>query len=322
MTIPVLILVMGSVSPGAAPPFGAEQRALAYLSGEVPRWSRENRCYSCHHNADAARAMYLAQRMGLAVSAKALADTTSWLHRPGGWDKNGGEGPFSDKRLARIQFAATLLEALPSRDEDRARLLMEAARLVAEEQAEDGSWSVVPQGSVGSATTLGNVLATGLARQTLERASPVRFKEAMSRADGWLRKTRVNNVTDAAALLWTLGKAEDMEAREQKKRALEQIRKGEGREGGWGPYVTSSAEVFDTALVLLALAEMEESAEVSEWRRRGRAYLLATQEYDGSWPETTRPSGAESYAQRLSTSGWATRALLVTGRITSGEKRP
>ena len=31
--------------------------------------------------------------------------------------------------------------------------------------------------------------------------------------------------------------------------------------------------------------------------QRGRAYLLATQQPDGSWPETTRPRGGESYAQ-------------------------
>jgi hypothetical protein len=46
--------------------------------------------------------------------------------------------------------------------------------------------------------------------------------------------------------------------------------------------------------------------------QRGRAYLLSSQQGDGSWPETTRPRGAESYAQRLSTTGWATLALLAT----------
>ena len=34
----------------------AESRALAYLASEVPRWSRENKCYSCHNDGDAARA--------------------------------------------------------------------------------------------------------------------------------------------------------------------------------------------------------------------------------------------------------------------------
>jgi hypothetical protein len=40
--------------------------------------------------------------------------------------------------------------------------------------------------------------------------------------------------------------------------------------------------------------------------------LLARQATDGSWPATTRPPGVESYAQQLSTTGWATLALLAT----------
>ena len=74
----------------------------------------------------------------------------------------------------------------------------------------------------------------------------------------------------------------------------------------------SAVEVFDTAVVLFALAEQGPTLEIEAWRKRGRARLLAEQEKDGSWTETTRPSGAESYAQRLSTTGWATLALLVT----------
>ncbi len=38
--------------PGQPSP---EARAVAFLAREVPRWSRENHCYSCHNNGDAAR---------------------------------------------------------------------------------------------------------------------------------------------------------------------------------------------------------------------------------------------------------------------------
>ncbi len=34
-----------AVCAAAATP---EERALAYLAREVPRWSAENHCYSCH----------------------------------------------------------------------------------------------------------------------------------------------------------------------------------------------------------------------------------------------------------------------------------
>src|SRR5262249_51158881 len=86
-------------------------RAVGYLSQEVPRWHRENHCYSCHNNGDAARALYAASRKGYRVTPAALADTKNWLSHPDDWDKNPGNPAFSDKKLARIQFAGALAEA-------------------------------------------------------------------------------------------------------------------------------------------------------------------------------------------------------------------
>jgi len=321
MVTPALTALLAA---GAAPPIRAEERALAYLAREVPRWSPENRCYSCHHNGDAARALYAAARLGRPVPARALADTTRWLARPAGWDKNGGEGPFSDKKLARLQFAAALAAAHEAGLAGDPRALTEAGRLVAEQQEKDGSWRVVPAGTLGSPTTHGTALATSLARETLRRAGPARHKEAIARADGWLRRAPVETVLDAAAVLLGLGTAEDPPAAAQRRRCLERVRNGEARGGGWGPHVSSPPEVFDTALVLLALAAQGRTdAEARAWRKRGRAYLLSAQQPDGSWAETTRPPGGDSYAQRLSTTAWATLALMGEEKTSrKGAKTP
>jgi hypothetical protein len=85
----------------AGEPPEPEEKALAYLSREVPRWSVENRCFSCHNNGDAARALFKAIQMGRSIKPEATLDTERWLLRPEGWDRNGGDGPFSDKLLAR-----------------------------------------------------------------------------------------------------------------------------------------------------------------------------------------------------------------------------
>src|SRR4051812_41648464 len=107
-----LAVVTGGVGAAAAPPvISPEERALGYLAREVPSWSKDNGCYSCHNNGDAARALFVAVRLRRRVPSAALADTTRWLQRPGDWDRNGGEGPFSNKKLARLQFAAALVEA-------------------------------------------------------------------------------------------------------------------------------------------------------------------------------------------------------------------
>jgi hypothetical protein len=82
--------------------------------------------------------------------------------------------------------------------------------------------------------------------------------------------------------------------------------------------VTSQSEAFDSALAVLALAELRPEHAVASFSdaqrqdaiRNGRQYLLASQLDDGSWTETTRPPGGESYAQRISTTAWALLALL------------
>ncbi len=118
------------------------QTALAFLSREVPRWSQENHCYSCHNNGDAARALYVARVRGYEVPAAALADTTAWLRTPEKWGEIHGAPAASDKKLARIQFAAALAEAYRTGAITSARELRSAARVLASMQDIDGSWRV------------------------------------------------------------------------------------------------------------------------------------------------------------------------------------
>ncbi|HXG11073.1 MAG TPA: prenyltransferase/squalene oxidase repeat-containing protein [Gemmataceae bacterium] len=289
-----------------------EARAVAFLVREVPSWSVENKCYSCHNNGDAARALYHAIRLGRPLPARALAETSRWLARPDGWDKNGGEGGPSDTGLARVQFAAALVDALDAGAVKGQKALLRAAELVAEHQKEDGSWRPDGEVIIGAPATYGACLMTYQARRVLLRADPQRHREAIARADRWLRQVEVKSVLDAAAVLLALAGNDDAEARTQRRHCLELIRRGESKDGGWGPYVTSFPEPFDTAVVLLALTALGEEKDVAAMIERGRAYLIRTQQEDGSWRETTRPAGGESYAQRISTCGWATLALLAT----------
>jgi hypothetical protein len=293
-------------------PARAQERALAFLTRETSAWPVKNKCFSCHNNGDAARALYVAVRLKRDVKTADIAATTRWLARPPGWDHNGGEGPFNDKKLARLQFAAALVEAMDAGLVTDREPLTQAAAAVAALQDKDGSWQTEADGGIGSPATHGAALATYLARRTLTRADVRKYAEAVARADAWARRQTVKTVIEAAALLLLLDRADDEAALGQRKACLELIRKGEARAGGWGPYVQSPTEVFDTAVVLLALTVQSPTDETRAWIDRGRAYLIAAQGDDGSWPETTRPSGAVSYAQRLSTAGWATLALLAT----------
>ncbi len=294
--------------------FGAaetpEGKALTYLSREVPAWSADNKCYSCHNNGDAARALFAAVRLGRPVPAASLDSSLDWLKRPKDWDSTGGDTPAKDTNLGRVQFSAALLEAVDAGLVRDRGPLTQAAELLAAVQKKDGSWR--PEGDeVGSPATYGAALATHSARRVLLRADAEKYGDAVRRAQQWLTTTPVETVIDAAAVLWALEGVEGESAGRQRSVCLDIIRKGRGKDGGWGAYLTSASEPFDTAVVLLALRQFADRDEMREMIRDGRRYLLRLQTDEGHWPETTRPAGGTSYAQRLSTTGWVTYALLT-----------
>jgi len=310
----LLTSIVGSAAVAAAQPAlpaisaGApEARAVRYLTAEVPRWRREHPCYSCHNNGDAARALLAAATQGHDIGT-ALDDTLAWLAAPERWEQNGSPGGSSDLPLARVQFASALSSATDA-GRAPASARERAAELLATHQHADGSFTLNPSQAVGGATFYGRALATAMARRALASTDTAPARTARERADAWLRATKPANVLDAASILFGLGDANDGTAQAQRQRVLSLRREGQAADGGWGPFVTSQPEVFDTALAVLALSQAREMPEAT---RRGRSYLLERQQDDGSWVETTRPSGGESYAQRISTTAWALLALLAS----------
>jgi hypothetical protein len=298
--------LLPAVLLGAAACAGPEERAVAFLAAEVRAWPAANRCYSCHNNGDAARALFAARRAGLPFETDALDATLDFLSRPERWKHNGPDGEFNDLALAALQFAFALNAAAEAGAPLPAEAPRRAAELLLPLQDGDGSWSFDRSGLPGSPVAYGRALATVAARRVLAGAG-LGDHEAAGRADAWLARQRPANVTDAASLLFgeTAGPAAER---------LDLLRRGQSPDGGWGPYVQSPPEVFDTALALLALHRHREADGIPGMIRRGRAWLTAAQERDGGWPGTTRPSGTESYAHRISTSGWAALALLQTAR--------
>ena len=293
----------------------AEVRAIGFLAREVPAWSKNNGCFSCHNDGDAARALYAASRKGYAIPQNALNATNAWVSQPNTWEQNKGNPGFSDKTLSRVQFASALLAALEAGQvKDRQPLEVAARKLIAE-QAADGAWRIEPDSALGSPTTWGTTLTTSMAMKVLQQDGSDKSIEASRRAGAWLSRVTPNSVLTAATLVMattaTPGSI-DWSTQRQRQQSLNLLRAGQTSDGGWGPYAKSPPEVFDTAIALLALNEVRKEAGVDDLIRRGRVFLVSQQQPDGSWIETTRPSGGESYAQRLSTTGWATLALLMT----------
>jgi len=227
-------------------------------------------------------------------------------------DKNKGDPGFSDKRLANLQFAVALLTASETGHLSDKKPLQAAARKVAADQSPSGAWLIDSGLAVGSPATYGSTLATTLACRVLKAVGLDEHKKAVESAERWLRRAPVNSVSAAAVLLLAATNNPGPSAKRRQVECLTTIGRAQTQDGGWGPYADSPPEVFDTAIVLLALAGTGKQEGVTDRIRRGRNFLATQQDPDGGWPATTRPPGGESYAQRLSTAGWATLALLAT----------
>ena len=288
--ISTLLVGFYALSIFAASP---EQTAVDFLSREVAQWRPANGCFSCHNNGDGSRALFVARKLGFKVPSAALVNTLEWLKNPKDWDKMQENAGFTNPMLARIQFTSALLES-------GLGISRQVADSLILQQSANGSWPVEAADNLGSPATYGTTLATLVARNTLERTAPLKYKSSIKLADAYLQSRTPQSTLEAAALVMN-----------GQTKWLDLLLKGQGSEGGFGPFQNAPAEVFDTAIALLALPSRGVDEQV---RLRGRQYLLKTQQLDGGWPETTRPSGAQSYAQRISTSAWALLALLATSR--------
>ena len=303
----------------ADPVAAAIARGVGYLTTEVPKWKAQHPCYSCHNNGDAARALLAAGAKGHDIGTS-LDDTLAFLKQPAKWDQNKTADGFDDKQLARVQFASAL--ALAERHGKAASTdLEQAAKLLIADQQADGSWTLDQSQSIASPATYGAILATWSARTTLIASGMQPDHFTIVAADRWIRGLAPENVIDAAGTVLALELASDVMAENLRRTSLQILRKGQAPDGGWGPYLTAKPQVFDTAIAVLALSLLDVEPrlarstyrpdELKEAIAKGKAYLVSQQRPDGSWPETTRPADQESYAQRISTAGWAMLALLA-----------
>jgi squalene-hopene/tetraprenyl-beta-curcumene cyclase/sporulenol synthase len=245
------------------------------------------------------------------VAAQALEGTSNWLQNPGEWGKSGETG-LGDEKLARIQFGAALADAVDAGFVKDGSLVARAAELLLPHQEADGSWQVDAQAAAPSAVTYGPALATFMARRTMERAAETRFKDANARADGWLHNVDLAPSVNAAAVVLAFEKRKDAGSRSRLERALSRLLGSQNADGGWGAYTNTPSEPFETALALLALNAVRDKPEIEARLAKGRAFLVSVQAADGGWPAARQSTTGETYARHISTSAWATLALLVT----------
>lgn len=270
----------------------AISKAVASLAVEVPKWRIENTCASCHNQGDAARALIEAHRQGFIDTTQPLESTLQWLSTPNSWKDNYGAQEFNDPVLSNVQFANSLLVARLHWGERFSRALEEAAALIAKLQKSDGSWEIDGGATFASPITHGSILLTGTSVRILDSANRQTYNQPIERGEQWLARQQARNIVEASSLLIATDQHPNFDA--QRSECVKILVDAQGTDGGLGPHANAQAEVFDTALALLALAKTERNEKVQLAIENCARYLLKQQEESGMWPGTVRPSGIDS----------------------------
>ena len=305
----------------------AVKKSLSYLADGGKEWMEDHKCASCHHAPMMIWGFHLAKQRGFPVDEDALAKVTAWSLDPKvKWmpEPTTKKEAWSDKVLpvaAYFTLASDRAEPRPLPAETRAVLV----RHFLEKQEADGSWlSYVahpPMLERGETSTLYVLLAL-LGKDGKGEPADPDWNQRKARALEYLAKVTPGdevqpklwrlvlrkNLRESAASLGG-SKAEDERA----------VLGQQHADGGWGqtPALPSDAYATGQAIYFLAAADCHPGADV---RSRAIAFLLKTQEQDGSWVMASRPRtlpkpspGSQNLdIIRYAGTAWATMGLVST----------
>jgi ankyrin repeat protein len=303
----------------------AATRAVAIVQHGSTGFSSVMQCFSCHDHALPMLTLHAARERGVAVDEAAARQVVA-------------KGFLFTTNLASIDYAVQdpmIVDPAPS--DGWALVAAHAAgvqpnlvtaayaRRIATWQRPDGHW---PTGDARPPQSYSLFTATALAVETMHLYMPAQLAKEMSersaRARAWLLATEPHSTEDSTyrlfGLYWADGTPQECSRAAQDLLALER------QDGGWAELPHMQSDAYSTGEALVALHEAG-GVEVTDpaWQK-GLAFLLSTQQADGSWhvhtrmlsPAAVSPPYIESgfpygHDQYLSTDAtcWAAMALVL-----------
>lgn len=307
-----------AVPDAAAGTTAAIDGGLAFLVKDALAWKAEHNCASCHHAGLVVWAMREAKQRGRAVDEAVLGDLTTWIAE--GEGKTGVARP-ADRPKAMNTKALSFALALGADPQPDAATQAGLARMlgtIKADQTDGGSWVAWPDTRppiFGPSDDTATAMAT-LALVPAAAAGDEAATAARDRGAKWLTETKTDDDPQSVAMrlvLWQrLGRpAEELEP------LARRIADRQNADGGWSQAADMASDAWATGQALYALAHAGLGADHPAVAR-GRAFLVASQRADGSWPMTSRPikPGGEGSKSLIPITG-AGSAWAVLGLVRS-----
>jgi hypothetical protein len=239
-----------------------------------------------------------ARTRGYAVNEKALADMTAWVTAPDDRARvlPAKRAPEAPRIVSLAPLTVALgLGAVPAGDGAGRERLQQLLGVLVADQEDAGSWSQNKGGRppmIGDAEVMSLWTLLALTPPGWEGAVPDSWKASREKGLAWLAAHPAADDLRVLSLRLLLRQrlgGPDAEV----KPLVQQLLARQNSDGGWGQTHELNSDAYATGLTLYALS----GPGVRRHDRalaRARAFLVKTQEEDGSWPMASRPASPDA----------------------------
>jgi hypothetical protein len=296
----------------------AVEGSTGFLEKEGVAWMKKQQCASCHHIPVMVWALNEARNRGYPINEKALVEVTSWALAEGSQAQVFPDLPL-DKKRTETDYLGPLLMALGVGASDNRESAVEKARrrLLAHalsQQAKDGSWNA-NSGGRPPVHASKDVQTSWLLLAMSDPAAAKGAEDPWEAAAEWLTHNPPADSHQALAMRLLVSQRLGKPAGDAKP-LLESLLRQQNEDGGWSQTKKLKSDAFATGLALYAVSGQKATG-VDVAVRRAQAFLIKTQQPDGSWPMSSRPAeptgpGPASYLGPIKYVGtaWATIGLV------------
>jgi outer membrane protein OmpA-like peptidoglycan-associated protein len=273
-------------------PRHSAQLGIEFLEPFTARWQAEHQCYGCHIHAQTLMGLAIGSRNDYVVSRDLMDRIVQFLD-----DKQDPAGSITDSdKVIGTQFAAMAL-AYAVGDDGRMPdpHLIRAADWLITQQVKSGE---IPIERNTPPIVQGTIMSTANAVTAFLRAynetGDKKYKDAADRGLVFIAGRTPANTQDEIFTVIALSRYGTPEQKRLVDKVVARLKSEELDDGGWRetPQMAGS-NAFATGQVLYAFKVAGVAMDSPEFKR-GVAYLVTTQNSDGSWPAVNTQSGAKT----------------------------
>lgn len=303
----------------------AVERGLRVIERGARAYPAHETCFSCHHQALSLLALTAARDGGIDVEEGLIPELRDFT-RASFRERQArlARGEPVGGRAATVAYGLWAFELAEPTPDDLTQTL---ASYLIQTQNPNGSWSPPSHRPPLESSPLS---CTVLALSGLRYSRSADATSAIQRGRRWLDQADCHEQEDFNFALW--GQAQIQTESPQVARLRDQIVRLRNADGGWSQIPSRNSDAYATGQTLYLLVETGFNPDEAVVRE-GVAFLLDTQQDEGSWHIPSRskpiqpwfdngdPHGKDQFISFAGT-GWATAALARVLRASSHDERP